>query len=475
MKNDISVKIVDLDSLFKQEQQEQPIEPQTTGGAMSTEAIPLEDEPVNEMMVSYDELVKEWGYRCDSGYPTYGKIDDMIQLQQLLDERNIPLPFKRITINEDEKVAAGDFEQIAVDLWNMAVQNSPLPKKYSAYKSLFDEMSAIVKRMSAKKPLEKFSGQRIPTSPIWIKTSGGKSQDEPKTDIISKDANLKVSVKKGPSQLMSPEKKEAIATFKAVASVSGISKKAESEIISILNRFAERTTTIGFNTTELSKASAKELSGNKINIKAKQVYELAYQAHKEMEKKLNAMFANNVEFERQFLFEAASGYIKFDNNQGTANYLLAISDDAKHVKLKRMFSSKDEAITSILDKVKVSPSMKSNSYKKDGQKAGYGFYSSLRIHLQDVMKTSSKVNEMQEKLNNNKHALNEAWYTDLVGKVKTFILKLWNKLIAIAKWIEEKINVLIDYVSQGFNNLLEVADVEPDVNDDVLSLIDFYK
>jgi hypothetical protein len=357
----------------------------------------------------------------------------------------------------------------------MAVQNSPLPKKYSAYKSLFDEMSAIVKRMSAKKPLEKFSGQRIPTSPIWIKNSGGKSQDEPKTDIISKDANLKVSVKKGPSQLMSPEKKEAIATFKAVASVSGISKKAESEIISILNRFAERTTTIGFNTTELSKASAKELSGNKINIKAKQVYELAYQAHKEMEKKLNAMFANNVEFERQFLFEAASGYIKFDNNQGTANYLLAISDDAKHVKLKRMFSSKDEAITSILDKVKVSPSMKSNSYKKDGQKAGYGFYSSLRIHLQDVMKTSSKVNEMQEKLNNNKHALNEAWYTDLVGKVKTFILKLWNKLIAIAKWIEEKINVLIDYVSQGFNNLLEVADVEPDVNDDVLSLIDFYK
>lgn len=473
MKNDTS-KEIDLDSFFN----EDTIEPQVVGGAMGMQPIAL-DEPVEETIdemttFNIESVIEEWAFRCNNGYPIYGKMEDMIHLQNILDERSIPLPFNRITITEDEKVAAGDFEQIAVDLWNIAVQKLPLPKKYNAYKSLFEEMSAIVKRMSAKKSLEKFSGQRIPTSTIWVKNSGGKSQDEPKTDIISKDAVLKVSVKKGPSQLMSPEKKEAIATFKVVAAASNISKKAESDIIAILNRFAERTTTLGFNTTELSNADPKELTGNKINVKAKQVYDLAYQAHKEMEKKLNALFENNVDFERQFLFEAASGYIKFNNNEGTANYMLAISNDVKHVKLKRMFSSKDEAITSILGKIKVSPSMKSNSYKKEGKKVGYAFYSSLRIHLQDVMKTSSKITEMQIKLEQNKHALNEAWYTDLVGKVKTFILKIWNKLIAIAKWIEEKLNVLIDYATKSFDNLLEVAEVEPDVNDDVLSLTDFY-
>lgn len=71
MKNDISVKIVDLDSLFKQEQ---TIEPQTTGGAMSTEPIPINEpteEPVEEAVnINIDKIMLEWSYRLPNGYPT---------------------------------------------------------------------------------------------------------------------------------------------------------------------------------------------------------------------------------------------------------------------------------------------------------------------------------------------------------------------------------------------------------------------
>jgi hypothetical protein len=41
-------------------------------------------------------ILREWSYRCDSGYPVYGKDKDMIHLQNILDENHIPLPFDRI-------------------------------------------------------------------------------------------------------------------------------------------------------------------------------------------------------------------------------------------------------------------------------------------------------------------------------------------------------------------------------------------
>lgn len=48
-------------------------------------------------VIDYDSILTEWSYRCDSGSPVYGKHKDMIHLQNILDENNIPLPFERIT------------------------------------------------------------------------------------------------------------------------------------------------------------------------------------------------------------------------------------------------------------------------------------------------------------------------------------------------------------------------------------------
>jgi hypothetical protein len=46
--------------------------------------------------IDLDAILREWSYRCDSGYPVYGKDKDMIHLQNILDENHIPLPFDRI-------------------------------------------------------------------------------------------------------------------------------------------------------------------------------------------------------------------------------------------------------------------------------------------------------------------------------------------------------------------------------------------
>jgi hypothetical protein len=82
--------MIDLDNLFKSEEK---IEPTVVGGAMGMEPIPVEE----HVSVNTEHILEEWSYRCESGYPIYGKREDMIHLQNILDENNIPLPFNRIT------------------------------------------------------------------------------------------------------------------------------------------------------------------------------------------------------------------------------------------------------------------------------------------------------------------------------------------------------------------------------------------
>ena len=294
-------------------------------------------------------------------------------------------------LKEEDETSAGEYEDIAVDLWNASLKSKKVPKEYSQYKALFNSIFEITKKLKSPQSLEKFSGQRLPTSEFWVKNSGGKIQDEPKTDIISQNLNRKISVKKGKSQLMSAEKKEAIATFMAVAQKIGLSEKAQSEVVTILNDFAATTRTKGLNTGELSKATESNL--DKINKEAKNIYNEAQKSHKEIQSYLKNLVETNEQFEREFIYEAASGYIKFDDNNGTANYILAISDSGDAAKLKPMINSSSTAITNMMGKIKVSATMKSGSYKVKGQKAGYAFYSSLRIGLDDVLKKTETLKE----------------------------------------------------------------------------------
>ena len=158
MKNDISVKIVDLDSLFKQEQ---TIEPQTTGGAMSTEPIPINEpteEPVEEAVnINIDKIMLEWSYRCNKGYPVWGNDADMKILKSILSEMNIKLPilesaFTPAELNRDkyfdgfiDKLTKGEPFTLEKDKSKVVLDKQLLKtfQQLQAIKNLNDRQNAI--------------------------------------------------------------------------------------------------------------------------------------------------------------------------------------------------------------------------------------------------------------------------------------------------------------------------------------------
>lgn len=56
--------------------------------------------------IDTDAVLTEWSWRCDKGYPDFNNKADRIKLQEVLDEMNIPLPFKRISEASGDKKSA---------------------------------------------------------------------------------------------------------------------------------------------------------------------------------------------------------------------------------------------------------------------------------------------------------------------------------------------------------------------------------
>lgn len=379
------------------------------------------------------------------------------------------------------KEKASLFEQISVDMWNAALagKKDP-PKKWIKYKALYPSIQEIVKNLKNKQPLIKYSQKKDPVSKWWQEAQGVKKIDEPKTDIKSQEGNYyRISVKQGSSQLMSPEKKEAIATIKAAALASGISTQMENKAIEIVKKFAARTKTNGLNTTELSKAKKADL--DKTNKAARKIYDDAYEAHREFIEFTNELFKKSPDFKKEFAYEAASGKKKFETSEGTAppamaNYVLSISTSKDYAELHPMPNSNAKIVKKIVNNMKINVTMKSNSYEIAGKYAGYGFYSSARIALEDLLKKSETIGEAYEKyekeksqglLNEEKSKLYENIFKKAFDWLKNKVQEIWNLLT-------EKIKQTIEMVKSGFENLMKAMEIEPDVPEEVYTQeIDF--
>lgn len=94
MKKDTSNQsIIDLDLHFKN------LEPSKIITESKDFKQPLV-ESKQEISIDFDAILKEWSYRCDSGYPTVGKKEDMIHLQEILKEMGIENPFPKVKLTE---------------------------------------------------------------------------------------------------------------------------------------------------------------------------------------------------------------------------------------------------------------------------------------------------------------------------------------------------------------------------------------
>jgi hypothetical protein len=364
-----------------------------------------------------------------------------------------------IKLLKEVEVSGQDAETLGVALWNASIRGK-LPKELSEYKSVYNALGKYTKKY--KVPIEKFSGQNITTSDFW-KEETGKSSDEPKTDLISDNSKLRLSAKKGAAQLMSAEKKEAKATVLAAARTAKIDSAAITNLMKLINDFATATKTDKLNTGELKKADPKKLK-SKVNIEARKVIDKAEKVQKQLEVELNKLFNSNPTFKLAFAYEAMTGHEKFSDIRGEANFVIAFNNSFTDVKLEDISKLSSPMVKTIADKCNVRVAFKSSSYKIQGEKAGYRFFSSLRLGLDDLL---SKEQQLKEALS--KEDLNEA---SVIDKIKQFFDYLYNKFNQLVDYISKGLEKLKELVDKGLDAVLEFLgiEVETEFND----VIDFY-
>lgn len=376
------------------------------------------------------------------------------------EEEGVPAELKEGKLLKEADVSGQDAETLGVALWNASVQKR-LPKELSGYKSMYNALSKYTTKY--KTPIEKFSGQKITTSTFW-KTETGKSADEPKTDLKSVGSDkLRLSAKKGAAQLMSAEKKEAKATVLAAARSANIDSETITRLMKLINDFATATKTDKLNTGELKKANPKELK-SKVNIEAKKIIDKAEKVQKQLGDELNQLFNTNPDFKIAFAYEAMTGHDKFSDIRGEANFVIAFNNSFTDVKLEDISKISSPMVKKIADKCDVRVAFKSTSYKVKGEKAGYTFFSSLRLGLEDLLSKEQQLKEVLEKEN-----LNEA---SVMDKIRQFFSYLYNKFNQLVDYISNGLEKLKELVKEGLDAVLDFLGI--DVDTEFNNNIDFY-
>lgn len=369
-------------------------------------------------------------------------------------------------INEIDTSGATNIEQALVDSWKG--QSSGDMKLSIPIKKIDDVVLNVRRELRTKsKEGERIGGGNYKVSNRWTKLTK-KTADVPKTDIILADNNI--SVKYGPSQLMSGFKEESEATFIVAADKSGLSSKSITKAQEYFDKFVKNQKTVGYPVTvgEISKMTPKEAkkTGNAV---AKKVIDDAKILHKEFNTYLNDLFRENTQFKIEFIKEAMSGATKFSDEKAIAKYVLAIHKNGDSFLLKHTTDKK--YLKSILDKTSFNVSFKSMSYKKGEEKIGYSFSDVIRIGLKEATLLKENISKLN-KLEKSK-VLNENWiedlYSNLIEKIKLGLVKVKEWLSTLPQIIKN----IFEWIKDKFENLLSFLNIEPEITFD--NVIDFYE
>lgn len=193
-------------------------------------------------------------------------------------------------------------------------------KYYQDNSTVIDAIAKTIKPGNS--PLKKLQTKGIYGTEKWAKLGKFKSissiNKTPKTDLISADHKLKISLKEeGGSQLMSGGYHEALATILTAIEKSNCANEAK-ELIGSLD--VEWIT--GF----------KDIDGitkikNNPNHKDYELIKNAVTNGNNVQRLLNELISKNKDFEYELLYEAMTGETKFGvNNPASANYILIWND-----------------------------------------------------------------------------------------------------------------------------------------------------
>ena len=348
-----------------------------------------------------DLFFKKFSYKFPKGYPDMNDKQDVLLLESILNELGF-------TLNEADTGEATLFESALVKAW-YNINKKEMPEdaisaeeaaKLEKNPKMVSKAEDIIKDLNLQggdsaRQTGRGAGN---TTAFW--QSFGATDKTPKTDVILGDK--KISVKVGPSQLMSGGKAESTATF--YAAMEDTPELLESpEAKAVINTFDK------FVKTGITQADkvAKELSKG-----TNEILNDADKAHKEMRSKLQDLFDKSEAFKIAFAREAMSGYKKFGpDSEASADWVLSAD---KSLNKGSLHSVNDNSyVAKIADQMNMTVRFKSTSEKTKGEKTGkYRFWSvvSLLINPATIDALSSLTEEDKQ--------LNENIFTDTVNKVK---------------------------------------------------------
>ena len=322
------------------------------------------------------------------------------------------------------------------------------------------------------------SGKKLKSAPItkeW--KEWGATNATPKTDL--KSGKKYVSLKKvGGSQVMSAKKEEGIATFKA-AQIT-MAEKSPKEAQDIVDFMKE-------NTLDLSgsgyKGSVEDLEkelekakGNPQKIKKLKPFQDELKAvrknGKVLTKQMVGVFQKNPIYKKHFVFEAATGSVKFgdtspsranimvefdpDKGKITHNYSLKSVDDADVQKLSNLYkfyasfksSGNSSPYMAIRGNVVDAPA-KVLAHTKKILNMGESLEEGTHLTFKAIMNEALTMNEYGRKVlhENTIEQLDEFALLDKIKKgVSSVVKKVRDKFTQMWNWIKEKVSQAFDFI-----------------------------
>ena len=341
------------------------------------------------------------------------------------------------------------------------------------------------------------SGKKLKSAPITKEWSewGGKNAT-PKTDL--KSGKKYVSLKKiGGSQVMSAKKEEGIATFKAAQMT--MAEKSPKEAQDIVDYMKENTLDLsgsGYKGSieDLEKALEKAKGNPQAMKKLKPFQDELKSVRKNgqvLTKQMVGIFQKNPTYKKHFVFEAATGSVKFgDKSPSRANVMVEFDPDKGKITHNYSLKSINES-----DVQKLSNLYKFYaSFKSSG---GSSPYMAVRGNIVDtpskVLAHTKKILNMGESLEEGTHLtfkaiMNEALTMNeygrkvlhenaieqldefaLLDKIKkgvgSVIKKVRDKFTQMWNWIKEKVSKAFDFIKtlgkNMLNGLFKFFGVEP--------------
>ena len=248
----------------------------------------------------------------------------------------------------------------------------------------------LKQNLGLSQPMTQFGakGGKKNLSDFWIK-SGGKS-GTPKTDMYTSNYNISLK-KKGGSQLASGMAGETLATFNAALEYMGTTKEGEKEISDIMDKIEKNFTKL---LTDNTVEKIRELEKKKNLSPAEKKLVGDYVTTEEFHKKLNEQIAkdltmdNKQTFREWFVYEAMSGYKKFNSGISLARASICVEFDDKKGEVSKSYNVTPQGKSSgLTEGPSVSSDVKNIASKVKiyaAWKTGSGNpYSALRLGMSD--------------------------------------------------------------------------------------------